>query len=248
MNGPGGGRFRRARIRLGVAGRRRTPTMRGAWSGSRTARIRSDLRRTALLFLLTAVLTGTLAGIFAAPAAHAARSTGDFSMGGSAGARLKTLSVREMPPTRSNAAPARIVAAGTAGENRAAGPDGAAPSAPASAMARVRCSGPIVQGEHGAFYVIDAEAGELVRIAPDGDCLRRKLPVAEPGALAVDRKGNVYVTAPAESAVYHLPVDGPPRRIAEGLPGPTGLAADRDGNLFVTCADGTVRRIPAPRR
>src|SRR5271157_2721468 len=68
-----------------------------------------------------------------------------------------------------------------------------------------------------------------------------------PSGLAVDGKGDLYVSCRHDGTIHRVTPDGQSEQLAEGMGIATGLAFDRAGNLFVGDRSGTIFKISPSR-
>jgi sugar lactone lactonase YvrE len=99
----------------------------------------------------------------------------------------------------------------------------------------------------GGILVADPAAGNIRRIAPDGNIatlLDASSGIRTPAGMAADAEGNLYVSDQKSGAVFRLTPGGELTTIApEGsFTSPAGLASDAAGNLYVADMGGHVIR------
>ncbi len=88
--------------------------------------------------------------------------------------------------------------------------------------------------ESGAVFVTDAEAGTLLRVAPDGARALVMERLRHPVGVAVDREGRLVVVEEGRRQVLRLETGGGATSLISGMGHPRWIAVAPDGHLYVT--------------
>lgn len=110
----------------------------------------------------------------------------------------------------------------------------------------------IIFDSKGNMFVADYMAGVILKMESNGKISEFADSLSEPSGLAIDKKGNLYVSnhassMPGQGSVVRFSPDGKRSVVAVGLTGPKGMAFDNDGNLFVANFDDNTITKTTPK-
>ena len=87
----------------------------------------------------------------------------------------------------------------------------------------------------GDLYVVEPGNGVISKFTPDGTKTVFVSGISQPGGLAFDHTGNLFVAESATGSILKFTAEGGTRSVfASGLGDPVGLAFDGAGNLLVS--------------
>ncbi|MCA1643965.1 MAG: SMP-30/gluconolactonase/LRE family protein [Chloroflexi bacterium] len=99
----------------------------------------------------------------------------------------------------------------------------------------------------GNLYVADFGAGNISRLAPDGQAEIFAHTGGSPTGLTFHPDGTLYVADSGLGAILRVEPDGTWSRVADGFAGPNDLTFDRAGRLYFTDPHGSSEHSPVGR-
>jgi sugar lactone lactonase YvrE len=112
---------------------------------------------------------------------------------------------------------------------------------------------PVIDSEGNLFVTYSGTRGQQVpvsifRVRPNGTRETFSSGIVNPTSMALDRKGQLYVSSRFEGVVYRVGADGSAQSFATDLGVACGLAFDHDGALFVGDRSGTIFKVGSDGR